>query len=270
MKKKKIYLSDLDDTLINDGDIIDDDLAEQLDDILKDQNIEFIISSARSFDSIKSRIKKLKTPIKIVSRSGAVLYDEKGKILFSIEIEKQEINKIVDFLIKEKLCPVIVSIENNCEKIFYISQYVNQQFYKKISGMDVRPIDYLEINKINHIIAIYCFGNISEGKKYNIINSKIRYYKDFIHITNANCNKGESIKFLKKKYPCEKIISFGNEENDFEMLNNSDDGYLVYKDEIKSNCIYKQIPFDHGKKIIEIMKGSEKDEGFNDSKWILS
>ena len=257
MKKKKLYLSDLDDTLINDGDIINDELAQQFDDILKNQNIEFIISSARSFDSIKSRIKKLKTPIKIISRSGAISYNEKGEIVFYIEIDKQEINKIIDFLIKEKLCPVIVSIENNCEKMFCISQYLNEQFYQKTSGMDIQMIDYLEINKINHIICIYGFGDIEEGKEYNIINAKIRNYKDFLHITNVNCDKSVPIKFLKQKYSYEKIISFGNEENDFEMLNNSDDAYLVYKDEIKSNCIYKQIPFDNGKKIIDIMRGSE-------------
>lgn len=257
MEQKKLYLTDLDDTLVNDGDIIDDELANKIDNVLKNKNIEFIISTARSFNSIKKKIKNLKTPIKIVSRSGAILYDETGKIIFSIEISKKELNKIINYSIKENLCPVIISIQNNYEEMFSISQYVNEEFINKTLGMDIKLINYSKINKINHIIGIYCFGKIEDCKKYSIDNIKIRTYNDFIHITNINCNKGTPIEFLKQKYSYKKITSFGNDKNDFEMLDVSDDAYLVYKEKKKKNIKYKQISFDNGEKIINIMKGSD-------------
>ena len=126
MNNKKLYLSDLDDTLVEDGHFINKELALKFDEILKEKNIDFMISSARSFNSIKNKTKELKTPIKIISRNGAILYNEQNKIVFFIEISKTIVFEVVNFAIKEKLCPVIISIKDNKEEMFCISEYKNK------------------------------------------------------------------------------------------------------------------------------------------------
>lgn len=257
MNNKKLYLSDLDDTLVEDGHFINKELALKFDEILKEKNIDFMISSARSFNSIKNKTKELKTPIKIISRNGAILYNEQNKIVFFIEISKTIVFEVVNFAIKEKLCPVIISIKDNKEEMFCISEYKNKEFLEMTVDMEINFINQLDIYKIKHVVAIYCFGKVKESKKYDIANVKVRVYKNFLHVSNISCNKGTLIKYLRENYLYSSIISFGNDENDIEMLDNSNVAYFVYKDENKINKKYNNIKFDNGEKIINIIKGSE-------------
>ena len=71
MRKNKLYISDIDDTLVKENGKPNKELIAEIENIAQ-KNTMFILATARAVDSVKERFGKIK--IKIISRSRSVNY----------------------------------------------------------------------------------------------------------------------------------------------------------------------------------------------------
>lgn len=71
MEKNKIYVSDIDDTLVKENMKPKNKLLEEIKSIVE-KKVMFVLATARSIDSVKKRFGTIK--IKIISRNRSVNY----------------------------------------------------------------------------------------------------------------------------------------------------------------------------------------------------
>ena len=249
---KKLFVTDLDDTLVKNGEKLSKHTIKELNRIFNDQEKELIIASARSYDGIIKRIRGLSKKIKIIARNGSIIYDEDSNIIYFANMLKDEVERSIKYSIDRGLCPVIVDVINNKEFFYIDKRYINNTIIKYSKELNFIYSNDLQNEKFSNVIGIYSFGEIKNEEKYIINGLKIIKDEEFIHIIGQNVSKGYALEKLSNIYKYKDIICFGNDENDYSMLDFCNKPYFIFID--NENKKYNNLPFDNGKSILEIME----------------
>ena len=251
MENKELYVCDLDGTLAEDNKDLKKETIDKLNEIFNKNNKELIISSARNYMNIKKRIKGLKQNIKIISRNGSVIYDEEGKVIYKVNIDERLVDNVIKTVISYNLCPVVVKVIENKEFIYSSLKYINVESKKHMNDLEVTYVEEFANFDLNNIIGIYAFGKATQ--MCDIPNLNITKYIDFLQISSRYANKGKALEYIKETNDYSNITCFGNDINDYEMLDMVENAYFVFDVEKNKNNKYKTIPFDNGKSIVEII-----------------
>lgn len=264
MTMKQLYVCDLDGTLVENGKPLISETISLLNTALEDNGKELIISSARNYLSIKRRIMGLNRDIKIISRNGSAIYDESGNIIHAAKIKEQDVIKAVNYSLKHNLCPVIVKLVDNAEALYCNLRHMNDEAKKHTADVQLEYIqDFVNVN-LQNVIGIYAFGKL-DGT-YNLPNLNITKDKEFLQISSIDADKGKALEYIKNNYDYESITCFGNDANDYPMLDIATNAYFVYDKEEDIKEKYNNIPFDNAKGIVEIItKGGGENENINDT-----
>lgn len=237
---KILYVTDLDGTLMNSKQEISDFTANTIN-ALVNSGMFFSYATARSNITASKITKNITAKIPIIIYNGAFILDNSTKeILLSNYFTLYEFNEILALLIKNNIYPIIYSNFNGNQKYSYLTNKINQGM--KVF-LDSRKGDIRDnpINSITdaHINQSFYFTCIDDSKKllpiYQELSSKYScvYQKDiysgeqWLEIMPAQVNKANAIIKLKKLLKCDKIISFGDGNNDIPMFQNSDECYAV-------------------------------------------
>ena len=248
---KKLYVCDLDGTLAENGKKLDSDTVEMLNDVLDCNNKEFVISSARNYSSIKSRINGMNKNIKIIARNGSIIYDEQGNVIHKAPIDEVSVTEAINYAILQNLCPVIVKVVGNEERIYCDFKYMNEQTKKHTTNLKLENVKEYKDIKLKNVIGIYAFGDIT--KDYILREVLIRKDKDFLQITSMDATKGKALEYLKNLSNYDDVTCFGNDENDYSMLDIADNPYFVYDSIQNKKDKYNNIPWDNAKSIIQVI-----------------
>lgn len=178
-------------------------------------------------------------------------------------MSKNKVEEIINYSISNNYCPIISCVESGSEFFYCDKKCMNNEAKDAIKKLKIQYTNTLDMIKKENIISIYSFGKVADSKMQINIKAKTRIYNEFIHFTNENCCKQKAIEFIKRKYNKNYVIAFGNETNDYEMLDNANESYWI--GENKTNKEYKKLPFDDGKSIMKIIKEDIKNEDINDT-----
>ena len=237
-----MIITDLDGTLLNDQREVSLDNMRALY-WLGENNIIRVIATGRNFYSV-DKVLKDNFPIDyLIFSSGAGIYDWKRKKLLHSEylpdFEVKQISKIlidhdVDFMIHEV-------IPENHKFVYHRSGNVNTDFENRISfyknfaqKLDLQQEDY---QNACQILAVFPndIGLFTEIKnKFNDIKiirttSPLNGTSIWMEIFPENVSKGHGIDWLCKhlKINAQKTISVGNDYNDIDMLEFTQQKYVV-------------------------------------------
>lgn len=241
---KKLYISDIDETITRNNEKPSDYFLLELKTLINN-GIHFALNTARAYDNVIERFGNINATI--ITRSGALIYDSNGKIIKKNIITNSR--NIIKKLLTKNVYFVICAVKNKKE-IYYSNSKINNSITSNFS-INIVKSNYLL--SINDIISIYVFDKLENDKK---INNKIliRNYGDFYQITSDSCTKSSAMLWLKRKYNFDYIVSFGDDKNDYDLLDKSNEAYLVTTNSKIKEKKYRYINFDYGKTIIEIMK----------------
>lgn len=248
---KELYVCDLDGTLAEDGKALKIDTIEKLNEAFSKDNKELIISSARNYKNIKERIKGLSKNLKIISRNGSVIYDERGNVVYKVNIDEQLVYEAIKSIIAHNLCPVVVKIVENSEVIYCSLSHINAEAKKHMEDVEVTYVEELLYIDLQEVIGIYAFGRVDQT--YDNPNLNIIQYIDFLQISSTKANKGKALEHIKNIYGYSNITCFGNDSNDYSMLDIAENAYFVYDKQENKKMKYNNIPFDNAKSIVEII-----------------
>lgn len=245
---KKIFISDIDDTIACNGERPTKYFLEELNSLIKN-GAYFALNTARSYEYVKDIFNDINVPV--ISRSGTIIYDKNGSI-----IKKNTIRKAEQIIKKVLVCnvPFVICVVNKNKEEFYTSVANSDT----IISMEpkVKIVSDRKLLSLKGVVSIYIFSN----KKININNNKIllRNFCNFYQITDIKSTKSISMLWLKRKYNFDYTISFGDDENDYSMLDESDEAYLVRnkKSSMDDDKKYRYINFDNGRTIVSIMKSN--------------
>lgn len=91
----KLIASDMDGTLLNENGVISEANAQAVKKAI-DKGVEFIAATGRSYQAANTPLQAAGITCPIISLNGAVTYQENGKVINSIPMDKQAAARIVD------------------------------------------------------------------------------------------------------------------------------------------------------------------------------
>lgn len=284
----KLFVSDLDKTLLNTDHLISAENMEALEE-LSDMGYELCIASGRAYNDILNKMKKFRKNIVIIALNGAQVFDSNGELIFSNPLKnKENLNTIIEYCEKEKLIYHLY-----CKNTVYSRLYptMMKQLYclssSKFSDID-RIINsmqiYYNVFYSNNIISdvqmaediinkedIFKLEIFSE-KKSILDNISAMLTEDLtyssstprnIEITNKGINKGVALlqlcDYLNIKLS--NIVAIGDNFNDYEMLKIAGKSIAMEnaEEKIKDICDYVTLNSDNSGVYYAIKKYLKKE-----------
>lgn len=219
----KLVVSDIDGTLLPEGQVEVNPGIYQIVKKLRQQNIYFVVASGRQLDSQKILFAPIANDISYISENGAICM-HKGKKYVISELDREFAMRIIEEVEKKPNCKLAISTPN--------TQYIKSNdsaFYEHMSNYlkyNITTIDSFKditepIVKIAFLDSVttqesYTHFHALFGKEIKVANAG-NFWIDFIPFDS---NKGTALKFLldKLNLTSSEAVSFGDQQNDQEML----------------------------------------------------
>jgi len=246
---KKIYISDLDGTLLTENANLSDYSKQELNELINEHNINFTVATARNVYSIKEMFKGIELKLPVIEFNGSFITDIKtGEKLITNNIDENIVEELLKLFNDYEQFPLISSF-NGVETNLYYKENISE-------GMDLYLKDRREINQNTLINAklnknylnekVICFTLINKkeyldelvvkikevfGVHLNIYYSKDIYYTDWYwaSIYSSKAKKGNAIKELVKLLNMNDydLTVFGDHNNDIDMFKMADNSIAV-------------------------------------------
>lgn len=229
----RFIVSDVDGTLLRNGDKeVSDRILEQIPE-LKEKGILFGVASGRNYDELKNLFVPVKNDILFITNNGAVVIFDEDIVCKSI-LERRLALDIIKDAGSQKNCRILVT----GEKASYITKkdFAFSNFIKK--QMKFNSIEVEELYKVREDmtkISVYQKGGVTEdmveyfykrwGDKTQIAVSD----PEWIDFTAPYVNKGNAIAMVQHLYEIseEDTMTFGDHYNDIEMFEHSYFSYAM-------------------------------------------
>lgn len=241
----KLVASDIDGTLLPEGQTSLNPAIYQIIKELKKKDIHFVVASGRQLDSQKLLFEPVADDISYISENGAICM-HKGKQYIISEFERDFAMRIIGEVEKRPNCKLAISTPS--------TQYIktnDNEFYEHMSKhlkYNITAIDSFQ-DITEPIVKIAFLDSVTTQESYEHFQS---LFGKEIKIANAgnmwidfipfDSNKGTALKFLLEKVnltPSE-AVSFGDQQNDLEMLAFTGTSYAMThsKEEIQTHATH--------------------------------
>lgn len=259
----KAIASDLDGTLLLHG---AQALNPEIYDIilkLKEKDIAFISASGRQLASQHSLFAPIVNEISYIAENGALcLY--KGETIITTGIEHELALRVADEVTKRPGCKVVISGAKSCYLLSGDEPFL-YHVSKEMNNVTTVVDSFDEIQEPILKIAYYDESNIIESSNF----FRQLFEKDLKVITSGNvwvdfipydCNKATALKLLldRMNISPEEVISFGDQQNDVEMLSLTGKSYAMAEGVPEAKACADEITDSVEKTLLEILKNLGK------------
>lgn len=241
----RLIASDIDGTLLQEG---NSQLNPQLFDLIREfkkHDIHFVVASGRQLDSQQLLFSPVAQDISYIAENGAICMYQGQKYVIS-SFDRAFAMRIITEVEKYPNCKLAISTPN--------TQYIksgDDVFYKYMTetlSYHITKIDAFE-DILEPIVKIAFLNNVDPQASYEHFH---RIFGKEIRIANAgnlwidfipfDSNKGTALKFILEQMNLStaEAISFGDQENDIEMLRCTGTSYAMAhaKPEIQSHATH--------------------------------
>ena len=224
MKKIKLWISDIDGTIMNyDGSYTQE--MKKLIENLEKNNVKFVLATGRMFMGANFARKQFNLSTPVVCYQGAVVRYE-DKILWQAPIKVEIAKEIISYLKKKN---IHIHVYNN--DILYVdddnkrimSEYCDN---RGTTYEVVKSFDKIELSIIPKILCVIEDNTLMQEikkeltelykGKLTIVQSSSKY----LEINDINASKGNALNFLKKYWNLsnDEVAASGDQDNDIDML----------------------------------------------------
>ncbi len=248
MKKNRLYITDLDGTLLQDDATLSPFCRKTLQEMMS-QGLQFTVASARSVFSMQDILKGLTFDLPIVSINGGYISDlSTGRHHFINEIDTIVVESLLR-IIDEGGCEPWVSTFDGTKDRLYYSRMINEgmQWYlaDRIEAKDVRlhHLDELSVSLQDQVICLIVMG---KEKQLAALRATIeeqhggqlmmQFYENryspgwyWLSIHDQKATKGRALRTLVDRWELKdtELVVFGDAENDIEMFQEADRAVAV-------------------------------------------
>lgn len=238
---KTLYISDLDGTLF-DSTGHPSEFSVKTINRLVEKGMHFTVATARSISSAGKLLDGFKFNVPAVMMNGVFLTDVKTKEQRHVNTMPDDVAKRVISVFRENGRPPMVfsyngeyieteftAIKNEYERQFIAKR---QQLYRRFEQVEDYTLNGNTIY-INGIDTNDIMQKVADGLE-KIEDVKFSHYLDtysgdkyFVEVYSKTAGKWNSIKRLKEIYGFDRVVAFGDNANDVEMLKNADVAVVV-------------------------------------------
>ena len=220
----KLIATDLDGTLLNSK----SQLSQKTIDVLKkakEQGIYVVPCTGRPLASIQGYLKELglydDNDYSITFNGGLVQHNQSGEVIYSAQITKEESQKIVDFLNNKKM-----SYDLLCHDYLLAPAGQEESFYERLNHqLPVKHFEQFTALECNKIVVNGSEAEVSSWlddvfKAFGDDFYVVRTMPELLEIASKKVGKEKGIAQLCQflNLSMDQVISFGDEANDIEML----------------------------------------------------
>lgn len=218
----KLIASDVDGTLVGDG---EGKLNKKIVDAIRaihDKGIHFVVASGRQWVSIENVFEEVKDKIFYISDNGAYI-GINGRSLFVNKMDDENARNLILDIRKNKDLVAIAADESS----YYIEEK-NDFLMNWIRGGYRGRIEFVEdLTKVQNIIKISAYSESIYGKADDIIAKYsdkllVNYAGEmWLDCTAKGVSKGNALKKLQEAFEIteNETMVFGDQANDVEMFN---------------------------------------------------
>lgn len=236
---KTLYVSDLDGTLLTSSQTVSSE-TKQIINHLTSQGMRFSYATARSVLTAGKVTEGLVMSAPLIVYNGAfIVHHETGEILRANYFEVDVMEVFTD-LFSCGVFPIVYSRIGGSEKFSFIKE-------KTTRGMDLflesrkgdvrtRSVDTTEDLVQGNCFYITCIDEPEKlqplfekyKEKYHCVYSKDMYTKEqWFEIMPKTASKSNAVLQLKQLMGCDRLVVFGDGENDLDMFAAADECYAV-------------------------------------------
>jgi len=250
-----LFISDLDGTLLNRDAELSEYTANTLNRLI-DQGMCFSVATARTVDSAIQIMSRVRLNLPIILMNGALIYGtQQQSYIKTIKIEREAVSAIIGIMKKHAINGFMYGISGN-EAMYYYKELDTQplrDYYdgrtRRFNRVWTRLDDYADCAD-NDIIY---FTLMNTKERLAVIYDEIKtlptvdaiLYEDvygdrpwYLECFAALATKYNATRSLREFYGFEKIIGFGDSNNDLPLISACDEFYAVENaiDEVKEKA----------------------------------
>ncbi len=228
MTKIKLWISDIDGTLIN----YDSTMTQRMKNLIEKLNkinFKLVLSTGRMYQGAQFAADNFNLSTPVVCYQGAVVRT-KDEILWRVALKDKLAYEIIDYLKQKKIHTHVYNndilwVEDDNKEI--MTQYCHNRGTTYSVIDDFYKLD-LSSGCEKLLAVIYDEKLMQEVKeeltyKYKGILNIVQSARMYLEINDKNASKGQALNFLKKYWNLsdEEIIASGDQDNDIELLKNA-------------------------------------------------
>lgn len=234
-RKDVLFISGLDNTLLNKNDSLSDYSKVELNRML-DEGANFTISTMRTPASLRAAMRDIRLNLPVIAMDGAVLYDIQDNVYLKTYVISNTMSKEILKLVHEQGLECFVNvIIDDMLVIFYreTGDQVHQSLVKEMRRSPYRNYvksETLSLEDVVYFMLLYPEQIIEEFyqllEEKGILNKlKVLKYASmdypgyaYIKIYNKNATRENMSWYLKEMLGLEKTITFGSIEGQYDVV----------------------------------------------------
>ncbi|HEX3043753.1 MAG TPA: HAD family hydrolase [Bacillota bacterium] len=242
---KKLYISDLDGTLLNNEKEVSEYTRDVINQLIAG-GLHFSIATARTAATVVKILDGLQINLPVVLMNGVMIYDLKKAKYLKIEYVPEKTVKAIITVLKEyNLTGFMYAVLDGRLVTYYedLKTTAMQEFYQervtRYQKTFEQTASFMDITAGNNIIY---FALLDEQKPLTFIYDTLKiwpdidlaFYKDtygenlwVLEIYSQRASKFNAVNYLRKYYGFERIIGFGDNLNDLPLFKACDESYAV-------------------------------------------
>jgi len=232
---KTLYISDLDGTLLGSNGQISEFTRDTINDLVEN-GMNISLATARSISSANGIIEGLHLKIPAVMMNGVFLTDISTKEQKSVcYLPQDKCKSVIDVFMNHGRPPFVYSFtddidvqytnyKNDYERDFIEVRKKKYRHFKQVSEYNISDkIIYINaIDKSDVVDKIAEDISKIDGVKFTNYLDTYSGSLNFIEVFSCHAGKWSGIKRLKEMYGFDRVVAFGDNHNDIEMLKNAD------------------------------------------------
>jgi hypothetical protein len=235
-----LFLSGLDDTLLNSKDNMSDYSKIELNRMI-DDGAKFTISTYRTPASLIEPVRDIRLKLPVIAMDGAVLYDIKRKMYLKVYVISHAKSKQVVDLIHSQGLSCFTNVIIDDMLVIYYDKIDDEVHRKLVSQLRSSPYrNYVDRKcpdnqEVVYFMLLYPHAVIEDmynklveagfDNELKILKYKSEDYKgySYIKIYNRNATKENMIEYLKTMVEVNKTVTFGSIEGRYDVVVNPGD-----------------------------------------------
>jgi len=248
----ELVVFDLDGTLLNRKSVISEYTSRTLQ-LLTERDIAYTVATGRTLHGARSILEGHTFPLPQAYKNGVMMwYPQSRRFSSSATLTPHELDNLVRACLNQGLTPFVFTLDENNESAVYHSPLltdVERELVRSIGiaePVKAHPLDELpadatitHVNSIGDSAAIEAVLRSVDDEPHLVAYSGIAFEGGqwrWLDVHHSDASKGGAIEVMKRLLGLERVICFGDSDNDLSMFEVADESYAPENanDSIKS------------------------------------
>lgn len=234
-----LYVSDLDGTLLRSNEVTSE-YTNQVINSLVSKGMLFSYATARSLITAKKVTKGINAKIPLIVYNGAFVFDNITEKILIANYFDDSVHAVLEDLFCNGVYPIVYAYINGKEKFSFVRELCTKGMSMFLASRkdDIRTNEVKELSELKegNLFYITCIDAHEKLKplydrykdKYHCVyQTDIYTNEQWLEIMPLEASKSNAIKQLRTMLDCEKLIVFGDGQNDIDMFKLADESYAV-------------------------------------------